>query len=88
MFELFLVLYNSCDLVAFPLKGEGVDSDVVVRQSLDKVQCKHWRKTKHKRKEAQLGESRKGGEDITLSKFDTIIMMIIQKNSEKNEHRL
>lgn len=35
-------LYDSGDGVAFPLEVEGVDSDIIVRKPLYKVQLKHW----------------------------------------------
>lgn len=42
MLQLQVVLYDSGDGEAFPLEGECVDSDVIVRKPLYKVQHKHW----------------------------------------------
>lgn len=41
--QTMVVLYDSGDGVAFPLEVEGVDSDIIVRKPLNKVQCEHWR---------------------------------------------
>lgn len=43
--QLVVVLYDGGDGVAFPLEGEGVDADIVVRKSLYKMQPKHRRHT-------------------------------------------
>lgn len=49
MLQVTLVLYDSGDGVVSALEVEGVRTDIVVREPLHKVQCKHWRQTiKHK----------------------------------------
>lgn len=51
MTELMVVLYDGGDRVASPLEAECVDSDVIVRKPLNKVQRKHWRHSKQNTKQ-------------------------------------
>ena len=48
--KLLLVLNDCFDGIVFPLEGEAVVIDIIVRKPLDKVQPKHWRHTEREHK--------------------------------------
>lgn len=51
MLQVTFVLYDSGDGVVSALEAEGVRTDIIVREPLHKVQCKHWRQTIKQSKE-------------------------------------